>query len=176
MPNKEWLFHVRSDICCAAAHPSWEGPNEVRPGDSPEIRDLPEFQISIISDDRRTNRCLPFLVDLQPDAWIHATYRIIPFVHPFTLNEWGYRVVQKNSCQFEFGAIPSCLAVQPATSIQPISEKSSSHSQNLAVFYLLNSVCDSYTQQRKFFFRGLRESRLLTVYGRRHEFHATSRR
>ena len=28
--NKEWLFPARIGICCPAAHPSWEGPNEAR--------------------------------------------------------------------------------------------------------------------------------------------------
>ena len=36
VPNKEWLFPPRSDICCSAAHPSWEGPNEARHDCPPE--------------------------------------------------------------------------------------------------------------------------------------------
>ena len=53
-----------------------------RPRDfhSPEVRDLPEFVSSIISDDgRRANRCVP----LFPLIFSHMR-EFHAFVHPFT--------------------------------------------------------------------------------------------
>ena len=79
VPNKEWLFSPRSDICCSAAHPSWEGPNEARHDCPPAPEGFsfsrsPGFaRICELHNQRwRTGQslCAAFPVDLQSYAGI----------------------------------------------------------------------------------------------------------